>query len=276
MTHLRGSLLSGPVLVVLVAVAVSPSGGCKVSCGDTKQKKLEKTLEKQLAKKLDQKVTAVECPDGIDGKEGEVTKCEAVLAGGERLPVVVEWTDDDSFTWETQPGPGAVSKRMGELIAEGLARKYQAKIDGVECASSTPKKGVQFECVATLEGGSRLPVTVTWTDDTAAYEYSDKGVVLLDKLEAILVEQLAARKAPGKVDCHGTIRAAEPASVFPCTLALDDGQTVELSVTVDDWTGHVHWDALPGEDAPGSVEPAAPTPADPAAEPATPAAPVAP
>lgn len=233
--------------LVVAALLVGPSVGCEFKCGTGgHEKRLEKSLAKQLAKQLDRKVKKVKCPSDIDAKEGDLTRCMATFADGEKLAIEVEWTDDvGGFSWKTKPKIEALMKQLSKLIGEGLARKYEAEFDGVSCPDKVAiKKGATFECVATIPGGSKLPVKVVWTTDEGGYEYTDKGIVLLDKLEGIVAAQLIEKKTPGTVDCHGKIRASEPGSDFVCDIAFADGTQGKIKVVVKDWSGNIAWDYL--------------------------------
>ncbi len=258
MRHLVLGWRSSLLVLTLLSFSI---GGCHFSCGGPSSKELEKTLKKQLSKKIDKKVTAVKCPDNLSPKEGTFTNCQAKLEGGETLPIKIEWTDNKGgFSWETKPRTADLIEKLGGLISDGLARKYEAEFTGAECPEVAPKKGTTFECVATIKGGSKLPVSVTWTDDAGGYEYRDKGVVDLGKVERLLNQSLQANQKSGKVDCHGKIRASEPGSSFACTVTLDSGESEEVPITVDDWSGNIH---LGAADATPPAEPEATPPAKP-------------
>ena len=204
---------------------------------------LEKSIAKELARQGKAEVESVKCPDG-QTKEGSVIICTATLPDGTTLPIEVLWTDNvGGFSWRAKPGVDAKMKDFGQLVAEALAAQYETEFSGATCPSDVEmKKGVVFECVATIAGGSQLPVKVTWTNDKGGYLIADKGIVSLDKLELVLGKELSERKSPGKVDCHGKIRASEPGSSFICDIAFADGKSGKVKILVKDWTGNVNWE----------------------------------
>ena len=242
MFHLVDFRASLSLLVIVALVLVGPTAGCKLSCGSGgHEQKLQTTIAEQLARKYGREVDKVDCPKEVEGDA--VANCTATLADGEAIAVEARWSDAaGDFSLVFKRDMGAFMKDIGALISAGLASKYGAEFSGVSCPAVELEKSGVFECVATIASGSLLPVTVTWTNDNGAIRYADKGVVLLDKLERILGEQLTDMKTPGTVDCHGRIRAAEPASNFTCDIAFADAKSGKVEVSVQDWGGKVDWE----------------------------------
>ncbi len=132
-------------------------------------------------------------------------------------------------------------ERLEGNIRSGIAARYGARVTAVMCPETLAvRAGNDITCQVRVEG-SELPleVTVSWTNDAGAFAWRDRGVVRLDKLQALVAQKLSADKRVGSARCKGTIRVSQPGSTFECPIAYDDGTTGAVSVRVRTWQGDV-------------------------------------
>jgi NAD(P)H-hydrate repair Nnr-like enzyme with NAD(P)H-hydrate epimerase domain len=80
-------------LVALVLVAVSAIG-----CGDTviDDVKTEDVLEQNVESSLGKKVTAVDCPSGVEVEKGKTFDCVLTLAGGKEETATMKILNEDA------------------------------------------------------------------------------------------------------------------------------------------------------------------------------------
>lgn len=58
--------------------------------------KTEATLEQYLEDSLGERVSAVECPSGVEVEKGATLECDVTLAGGERETATIEILNEDA------------------------------------------------------------------------------------------------------------------------------------------------------------------------------------
>ncbi|MEX2447920.1 MAG: DUF4333 domain-containing protein [Solirubrobacterales bacterium] len=80
-------------LAALLATALAAAG-----CGETviDDAKTEAALEQDLQGALGEKVTAVECPSGVEVEPGATFECDVILAGGERRSATLRIRNEDA------------------------------------------------------------------------------------------------------------------------------------------------------------------------------------
>jgi len=230
----RGAECSTVALAVCAALVVSACGSD--SAGQVTEDRIRDQVEKQTGKE----VTALKCaPGGGPEKAGLV--CKATFEGGEQVGVEVVGTGLAGGVQLRIEGesPG---ERLARRITDSLTEHYGPEFRTTTCPPVEAREGLSFECTAVLRDGAKLPVTATWTDNRGDYEFADKGVIVLDELEAAVRAQLAAAGTPAKVDCRGTILPAEPDSNIECSVDYDDGKSGYAVVTVAGWDGEVSWE----------------------------------
>jgi hypothetical protein len=88
------SLPSAAAAVAALAVAASLLTGCGETVID--DVKTEEALEKSLRDSTGSKITAVECPSGVEVEAGSTFECDVVLAGGERETATLKIVNDDA------------------------------------------------------------------------------------------------------------------------------------------------------------------------------------
>jgi hypothetical protein len=200
----------------------------------------EDRIRDQVEKRTGRKLSDLSCPSS-GGAGGAGIICRATFEGGEQVNIEVVGTGLAGGIQLRIEGesPG---ERLALRITDSLTKRYGPEFRGTVCPPVDVRKGLTFECTATLRDGARLPVEAEWTDDRGHFEFVDKGVIVLADVEAAIRAQLEAAKTPGKVDCAGTVLPSEPGSSFECSLDYDDGNSGLAVVTVDDWKGHISWE----------------------------------
>lgn len=212
-----------------------------LACGsDTTGQVTADRIRDKVEKRTGKTVSEVHCPSSGSSTEAGLV-CRVVFEGGEEVGVEVVGTGLAGGVQLRIEGdsPG---ERLARRIEDALTEHYGAEFQGTSCPPVEVRKDMAFECTATLRDGAKLPITAKWTDARGHYEFADKGVIVLDEVEAALRAQLSAAKTPGKVDCPGKILPSEPDSSFECAIDYDDGTSGLAVVTVNDWKGHISWE----------------------------------
>lgn len=212
-----------------------------LACGsDATSQVTTDRIRDKVEKRTGKKVSEVECPSSGGSVEAGLV-CRVTFEGGEQVGVEIVGTGLAGGIQLRIEGdsPG---ERLARRIRDGLAKHYGAEIPDTTCPAVEVRKDMTFECTATLVDGAKLPVTAKWTDNRGHYEFADKGVIVLDEVEAALRSQLAAAGTPGKVGCPGRILPSEPDSTLECALDYDDGTSGLAVVTVSDWNGRISWE----------------------------------
>jgi uncharacterized protein DUF4333 len=95
------SIGRGSAIILLALAAAFASG-----CGETQldDVKTEETLEQSL-RRSGLKVTAVECPSGVEVEKGATFECTVSLAGGEEQTTKLEILNEDADVKQVDLGP---------------------------------------------------------------------------------------------------------------------------------------------------------------------------
>lgn len=88
--------------IVLVALATVFAAGCGGTVLD--DVKTEETLEQSL-RRTGLKVTAVDCPSGVEVEKGNTFECTLSLAGGEEQTTTLEIVNEDADVRRIDTGP---------------------------------------------------------------------------------------------------------------------------------------------------------------------------
>jgi Domain of unknown function (DUF4333) len=103
------SIGRGSAIVLLALAAVFATG-----CGETQldDVKTEDTLEQSLQRSSGLKVSAVECPSGVEVEKGTTFECTVSLAGGDEEIATLKILNDDADVSlvDLQPAGGQSSK----------------------------------------------------------------------------------------------------------------------------------------------------------------------
>jgi len=101
----RGSAI---VLVALAAVLATGCGGTVLD-----DVKTEDTLEQSL-RRTGVKVTAVDCPSGVEVEKGNTFECTLTLAGGKEQTTTLEIVNDDADVRRVDTAPAPEQEGSGE------------------------------------------------------------------------------------------------------------------------------------------------------------------
>jgi len=80
--------------IILVALAAVFATGCGETVLD--DVKTEQTLEQELGSSSGRKITAVECPSGVEVEKGATFECTVTLAGGDEEIATLEVLNEDA------------------------------------------------------------------------------------------------------------------------------------------------------------------------------------
>jgi len=133
-------------------------------------------------------------------------------------------------------------------ISQGVADQVGLKLAKVTCPSEPRPLAVNdtFDCLGDVEGGGRLTIAVTQTDDTANITWKvarTDGLLDLSKVEASIVTGLKTQaKVDARVSCGGKWKAAGSGDKFDCQATAPDGTPIPIGVTVSDENGNVSWE----------------------------------
>jgi len=96
--------MSKPACLAILALAAAMAFA--LGCGDTvlDDAKTEAALEQNLQGAVGKKVTAVECPSGVEVEKGATFDCEVTLAGGERQTATLKIYNEDADVEVTNLG----------------------------------------------------------------------------------------------------------------------------------------------------------------------------
>lgn len=180
-----------------------------------------------------------------------------------RLLVSLGWVLLGGCSFQASCG---TTRTLNMTNARAFVRDQLAKDTGVaptvECPAKVKgEKGARFDCTATFDG-ARAVVTLEQNDDEGYVTVvSVKGILIMHKLQAVIVERLGApADRPVQVDCGPPVRPSNPGDKFRCT-ARAGGDTAEIEVTVKDETGNVDFAMVGGAPpAPPEAPPEAPGP----------------
>jgi hypothetical protein len=131
-----------------------------------------------------------------------------------------------------------------------VVRQYQlpAADVTVTCPDGIPEvAGRSFKCQATV-AGQTLPIDGTVTNSAGRYRTRPgAAVIVLSSVAAELQSRVAAQeRAPARVFCGDQAILVVPAGgSFSCT-SMVAGHNRQLTVTVDDLEGHVHFSVAGG------------------------------
>jgi len=133
-------------------------------------------------------------------------------------------------------------------ISQGVADQVGLKLAKVTCPSEPRplKANDTFDCVGEVEGGGRLTIAVTQTDDTGNITWKvakTEGLLDLSKVEASIITGLKTQaKVDAKVSCGGKWKAGGKGATFDCQATAPDGTPIPIVVTVSDDDGNVSWE----------------------------------
>lgn len=133
-------------------------------------------------------------------------------------------------------------------ISQGVADQVGLKLAQVTCPSEPRplKANDTFDCIGEVEGGGRLTIAVTQTDDTGNITWKvakTEGLLDLAKVEASIVTGLKTQaQVDAKVSCGGKWKAAKSGDTFDCQATAPDGTPIPIGVTVSDNDGNVSWE----------------------------------
>lgn len=133
-------------------------------------------------------------------------------------------------------------------ISQGVADQVGLKLAKVTCPSEPRPLATNdtFDCVGDVEGGGRLTIAVTQTDDTGNITWKvakTDGLLDLSKVEASIVTGLKTQaQVDAKVSCGGKWKAAGTGDKFDCQATAPDGTPIPIGVTVSDENGNVSWE----------------------------------
>lgn len=133
-------------------------------------------------------------------------------------------------------------------ITQGVADQVGLKLAKVTCPSEPRplKANDTFDCVGEVEGGGRLTIAVTQTDDTGNITWkvaTTDGLLDLAKVETSIVTGLKTQaQVDAKVTCGGKWKAAKKGDAFECQATAPDGTPIPIVVTVSDDDGNVNWE----------------------------------
>lgn len=136
---------------------------------------------------------------------------------------------------------------MEPQISEGITRQVGLTIASVSCPTEPRPVAVddRFDCTAEVQGGGRLTVTVTQTDDSGGVSWKvsrTDGLLDLAKVEASIVSGL---KEQAQVDVQATCgvryRPTKRGEAFDCQATAPDGTPIPIVVSVTDDEGNVSW-----------------------------------
>lgn len=129
------------------------------------------------------------------------------------------------------------------LIKQQLGDQLGVPIDQVDCPERKINKGDTFECTASFDGQT-LRLNVTQTDDQG-YVEGEPLQALIDvpkASDAIASRFKAQTGVTARAACpNHRVLVQEVGSTFECTLALSDGSTERVIVTVKNLDGAVEF-----------------------------------
>lgn len=88
------SLPGGAGAIAALATIALSMGGCGETVID--DVKTEDALEQSLRKSTGAKVTAIECPSGVEVEAGSTFQCSISLSGGERETATLKIVNEDA------------------------------------------------------------------------------------------------------------------------------------------------------------------------------------
>lgn len=137
---------------------------------------------------------------------------------------------------------------VGPHIRQGVSDQVGLKLATVTCPSEPRplKADDTFECVGDVDGGGKLTIAVTQTDETGNITWKvarTEGLLDLTKVEASIVTGLKTQaQVDAKVSCGGKWKAAKSGDAFDCQASAPDGTPIPIGVTVTDDNGNVSWE----------------------------------
>jgi len=131
-------------------------------------------------------------------------------------------------------------------ITEGLSAQAGLAVDSIACPESHPMRaGDVFECVATPNGGGRLTIAITQTDDQGHITWKvakTEGLLDLSKIEAsVRVGLKEQARVNATVSCGGRWKAAKAGDSFECAAKTGTKPLATIVVKVVDNEGRIDW-----------------------------------
>ena len=136
---------------------------------------------------------------------------------------------------------------VAPAITQGVSDQVGLKIANVTCPSDPRplRANDTFDCIGAIDGGGRLTIAVTQTDDTGNITWKvarTDGLLDLGKVEASIIAGLKSEaQVDAKVSCDGKWKAAGRNDTFDCQATAPDGTPIPIAVTVSDDNGNVSW-----------------------------------
>jgi hypothetical protein len=132
-------------------------------------------------------------------------------------------------------------KTMAKDIAEGVQRQLDVKVT-VECPGDIEReKGGEFECMATAEDGSEVPVGVEQTDDKGNITWSTEALPTAPIERSISEDIFSKRAIRVEVECPEIVKL-DPGFDFECLAKDDQDRQTPVKATVEDESGNVVWE----------------------------------
>ena len=92
------------VAVLLLVVCAVPA---LAGCGSLDMDKIEEEIATGIEEQTDSRGVEVDCPDGVEAKDGDEFECDVTDRNGEEAKVeVVQTSDEGDIRWRLQPADG--------------------------------------------------------------------------------------------------------------------------------------------------------------------------
>lgn len=146
-------------------------------------------------------------------------------------------------------GCGSIDATKTEnAVEQEIVRSIGAKLGSVECPEDIPlERGRNFVCTAIGADGTRVPVTVTQTDDSGNVNFGAELVRPRVVESGLVGFAERAAKAGGGREARAAARCPElrpvkRGDVIQCSLTFHDGSTAVGTATQTDDRGSVKFD----------------------------------
>jgi hypothetical protein len=150
----------------IIALAVVAGGGCKKVL---KSEEAEQQIQDYLNKALPVKVASLDCPEGIEMKQGNNFDCTAKLVDGTAVTVAVDQKDNQGNVFY---------QTRNLIITQSVEDTIQAKIkeagtEGtVDCGPElrSARTNDMFDCKVTTAAGGTETLRIEVTNDLGAWK----------------------------------------------------------------------------------------------------------
>lgn len=155
-----GLFLLSPALIVLA--------GCGTKVIDSG--KAEKLIKENIVNQTGVPVTAVDCPNDVEVKKGDVFTCTAKGADGTSAAVKVTQTDQKgNVNFEAKL---IDQSKVESTITDSVNGQGGEQVDAVDCPDVVAiKQGFKYACDVTGAKGTKAKAQVTLTDNTGQFDF---------------------------------------------------------------------------------------------------------